>query len=211
MRKNYHNSITKRVLDLVISFVGILLLAPTILMISVVIAFDSKGPVFYRGLRSGKQGKVFRIIKFRTMVTEAEKLGGFTTGTNDFRVTKVGKVLRRTKLDELPQLINVLIGEMSIVGPRPEVLFYTEKYSVNEACILSVRPGITDDSSIEFIGLDQLVGDENPDEYYKKKILPKKNLLRIEYVKNATLANDIRIIFKTLFRVYFRLACINEK
>ena len=135
------------------------------------------------------------------MVNHAEKLGGPTTGTKDPRVTSLGSFLRKTKLDELPQLMNVLIGDMSLVGPRPEVMEYVDKYKGEEKSILSVRPGITDLSSIQFINLDDLVGDEDPDQYFIEHILPIKNALRVKYVNEATFLGDLRILWKTFLTI----------
>ena len=164
----------KRILDVVISLVIILLIFPLVIILAIVVKFSSPGPVFYQGIRTGLYGKPFRILKFRTMVIDAESLGGPTTGTNDKRVTPIGAFLRKTKLDELPQFINVLTGDMSLVGPRPEVLEYTATYTGEERCILSMRPGITDYSSIEFADLDDLVGDKDPDKYFREHIMPRK-------------------------------------
>jgi len=140
------------------------------------------------------------------MVVDAESLGGPTTGTNDKRVTPIGALLRRTKLDELPQFINVLTGDMSLVGPRPEVLEYTGTYTGEEKIILAMRPGITDYSSIEFADLDDLVGDKDPDKYFCEHIMPKKTALRIKYVKEWSLWSDFRILWMTFFRVIKRVA-----
>ncbi len=182
------------------------LIWPLIAVIAIAIKMSSPGPVFYRGVRAGLHGKPFRIIKFRTMVEDAESLGGPTTGTNDRRVTRIGALLRRTKLDELPQFLNVLTGEMSIVGPRPEVMEYTATYKSEEKCIFSMRPGITDYASIEFADLDDRVGDSDPDRYFREHIMPRKTALRVKYVKDWSLWSDFLILWMTIFRVIKRIA-----
>jgi lipopolysaccharide/colanic/teichoic acid biosynthesis glycosyltransferase len=139
------------------------------------------------------------------MVTGAEALGGPTTATNDRRVTRIGATLRRTKLDELPQLFNVLAGEMSLVGPRPEVPEYTNQYEGEGKCILSMRPGITDYASIEFVDLDDRVGSVDPDRHFRESILPRKNALRIHYVKHWSLRSDFAILSTTVYRVVERI------
>lgn len=195
----------KRFMDIVVSLSVLSLIWPILLTIAVSVKFSGPGPVFYRGLRGGLHSRSFRILKFRTMVADAEFLGGPTTGSNDPRVTSVGKFLRRTKLDELPQFINVLLGDMSLVGPRPEVLEYTSQYKGEERLILAMRPGITDYSSIEFADLDDRVGSDNPDAYFKQFILPRKNLLRVKYVKEWSLASDFLILWLSFLRVIKRI------
>lgn len=194
----------KRAVDLLAASFGLIVLSPVMLLIAILIKLDSPGPVLYRGVRAGRYGVPFRILKFRTMVTDAESLGGPTTGTNDPRVTRIGRLLRRTKLDELPQLLNVLRGEMSLVGPRPEVLQYTNQYSQDEQIILSVRPGVTDLASIEFADLDDRVGANDPDAFFREHVLPRKNALRVKYIEEWTLWGDVRIILRTIGRVLRR-------
>lgn len=191
----------KRFLDVLFSFTALCILSPVLLIVALGIKISSPGPVFYRGLRGGYHWHPFYILKFRTMVENAESLGGPTTGTNDPRVTRIGYFLRRTKLDELPQFINVLIGQMSLVGPRPEVLEYVNQYAGDERLILAMRPGITDYSSLEFANLDDLVGTDDPDTYFKQHILPRKNALRVKYVKEWRLRSDFIILWQTLLRV----------
>ncbi len=157
-------AMTKRIFDLIAAFFALLFLWPVLLVVAILICLQSPGPVFYRGVRSGKGGVPFRIYKFRTMVVDAEKMGGPSTALNDPRLTKIGKFLRKYKIDELPQLFNVLKGEMSIVGPRPQVEKYTRLYNEEEKIILCVRPGLSDYASIEFINLDQLLGDDEVDD-----------------------------------------------
>ena len=157
--------------------------------------------MFYRALRGGYHNKPFYIMKFRSMVVDADKTGG-CTALNDSRVTSAGKVMRRLKLDELPQLFNILKGDMSFVGPRPELLLYTTQYTPEQECILWVRPGITDRSSIVDIAQDELVGEENPVENFEKYILPEKNRLRVEYAKSQCFTLDMQLFFETIGGVF---------
>jgi lipopolysaccharide/colanic/teichoic acid biosynthesis glycosyltransferase len=192
----------KRILDISFSVLGLLILSPLFLFISWRIHREDGGPVFYRGERVGFDGKPFRICKFRTMVIDAERIGGSCTSDNDPRITRIGRRLRKHKLDELPQLINVFRGEMSLVGPRPEVKYYTAMFSGEEKDILSVRPGITDWASIW--NSDEgsfLSGSENPDKAYMEFIRPRKLKLQLRYVREQSLAKDIKIIFLTLFAI----------
>ena len=174
---------------------------PLCLIIGIAIIAEDGRPVFYCPLRGGYQNKPFHMFKFRTMIKNADKIGGGTTANNDPRITKVGAFLRKTKLDETANLINILIGTMSFIGPRPELLKYTEKYEGKEKKILEVRPGVTDFSSIEFINLDEIVGSGNADEMYEKYVLKRKNELRIKYAENVSLKTDCSIFFKTIWKV----------
>ncbi|HLE10849.1 MAG: hypothetical protein A2504_11890 [Bdellovibrionales bacterium RIFOXYD12_FULL_39_22] len=192
---------SKVLFDYFVAVVALFFLLPIFLVIAIVIKLTSSGPIFYRGERTGQHGVSFKIFKFRTMVVNAEKLGGPTTGLNDPRVTKIGHFLRKYKLDELPQLINIVRGEMSFVGPRPEVKRYTDLFLGDEKLILTVRPGITDYSSIKFADLDYQVGAENIDQNFEAKILPEKNKLRIKYVKEQSFWLDLKLIFLTILRV----------
>jgi lipopolysaccharide/colanic/teichoic acid biosynthesis glycosyltransferase len=172
---------------------------------AIVIKLDSKGPVFYRGKRTGRYGKSFRIYKFRTMVVNAEKLGGPSTTNNDPRITKTGQLLRKYKLDELPQFINVLKGEMSFVGPRPEVQHYVEMFTEEEKDILNVRPGITDWASLW--NPDEgaiLAGSLDPEKAYMEKIRPQKIKLQLKYVREQSFWSDLKIIFLTLKTIMIR-------
>ena len=191
---------SKRLFDLFMSFFGIIFLSPILLFIAVSVKFSSKGTILYRGERSGLFGKSFNILKFRTMVMNAD-LGAGTTSRNDKRITYVGNILRRYKLDELPQLINVFFGDMSFVGPRPELKKYTNQYQGEEKLILSVRPGITDFSSVKFSNLNELIDDDNPDASFEKKILSEKNRLRLQYVNECNFWLDIKLIFLTILRI----------
>ena len=197
----FYSHVVKRALDFL--FALILLIPGLLLMIplAVWVKLDSPGPVIYRAPRGGYHNKTFMIMKFRSMVVGADKTGG-TTALNDSRVTRAGKVMRRLKLDELPQLFNILKGEMSFVGPRPELLLYTMQYTKEQECILWVRPGITDRSSIVYIAQDELLGTENPVENYEKYILPEKNRLRVEYAKNQSFPLDCELFFETIGGVF---------
>lgn len=197
-----YNRYIKRILDLTITGIALCFLWPFYLVISLLIALEDGFPVFYRAERGGYMGKNFRICKFRSMVKNADKIGGGTTALHDPRITKIGNILRKTKLDEIPQIGQVFLGKMSLIGPRPELLRYVEQYEGEEKDILQVRPGITDFSSIEFINLDEIVGGENADEMYEKYVLKKKNQLRIKYAHSVSFGTDIYILFKTLGAVF---------
>lgn len=188
----------KRLFDVIFSFAALIFLLPFFLIIALIIKVDSKGPVFYQGVRVGKQGKLLRPYKFRTMIEGAEKLGGSTTAENDLRITKVGRFLRKHKIDEFPQLINVLKGEMSFVGPRPELEEHVRCYNEEEKVILNVKPGMTDYACIRFISLDKVVGKKDADEIYIKKVRSEKNRLRVKYAKNHSFLEDLKIIIKSL-------------
>lgn len=196
-----YNKEIKRIIDVVLATFGMVLLCPVFLIISILIILDTGLPVFYKAERGGYNGKTFKIYKFRTMIKNADQIGGGTTALNDSRITRVGAFLRKSKLDEIPQLINIVKGEMSFVGPRPELLKYTNQYKGKEKIILKVRPGITDYSSITFINLDEMVGSENVDEVYETKILKKKNQLRIKYAENVSLKTDCYLFFLTIGKV----------
>jgi lipopolysaccharide/colanic/teichoic acid biosynthesis glycosyltransferase len=194
----------KRAFDLFFGGVGLVVLTPIFIGIAVLIKLDSFGPIFYRGVRVGQHGRLFRIFKFRTMRPDAELAGSTSTGKNDPRVTRVGRWLRPLKLDELPQLLNVVRGEMSIVGPRPEVEEHTSAYTEEEKVILSVLPGITDYASIRFFDLNDLVGSEDPRRVFIEKYRAEKNKLRVAYVRNRSFWTDFRIIFLTFARIVSR-------
>jgi lipopolysaccharide/colanic/teichoic acid biosynthesis glycosyltransferase len=191
----------KRLFDIVSSAVALLVLSPLLLVIAAGVKLTSPGPVFYRGIRTGRYGKPFRILKFRTMVVDAAEIGGPSTGQDDPRVTQFGGLLRRFKLDELPNLVCVLFGQMSIVGPRPEVPQYTSLYQGDEKLILTVRPGITDLSSIRFIDLASHIGAENVDAAFETRVLPIKNRLRVQYVRERSFWTDMKIIGSTLAKL----------
>jgi len=191
--------VLKRCFDIFASVLGLLFLLPFLLALAVVIKLDSRGPVFYRGLRGGRFGKPFRIFKFRTMVHNAEKIGGPSSAADDPRITRTGSFLRRYKLDELPQLINVAKGEMSFVGPRPEVFQEVQLYTEKEKRLLEVRPGITDWASIQFRNEGEILrGYADPHQAYREKIRPEKVRLGLEYVNSHSFATDCKIIVQTL-------------
>jgi lipopolysaccharide/colanic/teichoic acid biosynthesis glycosyltransferase len=192
----------KRLFDILFSTLGLILLSPILLLIGFLIKCEDRGPIFYRGVRVGRSGKSFRIFKFRTMVVNAEKLGGPSTADDDPRITNVGRLLRKYKLDELPQLINVLKGEMSLVGPRPEVQHYVDMFTEEEQAILSVRPGITDWASLW--NPDEgaiLAGSPDPEKTYREKIRPEKIRLQLRYVRERSFFTDLRIIVQTIITI----------
>lgn len=195
----------KRLFDIIFSFFGLILVSPWLFLFTFLIKRESPGPAFYRGERVGKDGKIFRIFKFRSMVLEAEKLGGPSTSADDPRLTKFGKFLRSRNLDELPQLINVLKGEMSFVGPRPEVPSEVETYDEEtKRIILSVKPGLTDLATLQDLHEEEILrGSSDPHQTYREIIKPKKLKLAIEYVKKRNFWLDIKIIFKTLKSAIF--------
>jgi lipopolysaccharide/colanic/teichoic acid biosynthesis glycosyltransferase len=190
----------KRLFDITLSFIGLLVLFPLFVVIAVLIKLNSKGPVFYRGVRVGLRGRLFRMYKFRTMVVDAEKLGGPSTPADDPRITRIGRFLRRRgKLDELPQLINVLEGDMSLVGPRPEVPQYVALYTDEEKAVLRVRPGLTDYASVWNSNEGEILrGSQDPEKDYMEKIKPEKIRLQLKYVKNHSFWVDLTIILQTL-------------
>lgn len=194
----------KRIFDLLVSFFGLIILSPLFLLIALLVKISSPGPVFFRGKRIGKGGKPFLIYKFRTMVKDAEKLGGPSTPIDDPRLTKIGIFLKRYQLDELPQLINVLKGEMSLVGPRPEVPLYVDMMTEEEKkIILSVKPGMTDLASLwNFHEGEILKGSKDPEKTYLEKIRPKKLKLQMEYVKKRSFFLDLKIILKTILKIF---------
>ena len=199
MRSGYE--LAKRVFDVVVAGAGLAVASPVLVTIAVLVKLTSRGPVFYRGERIGRYGRPFRILKFRTMQVDAERLGT-TTRLNDPRVTSVGRLLRRYKLDELPQLVNVLRGEMSLVGPRPEVVEHTSEYDANERRILDVLPGITDYASIELVSLDEVLGTEDPHRVYVTRVRAEKNRLRLRYVDNRSFTEDLRILRRTFQAIF---------
>ena len=199
--ESFYNRYLKRLIGLVLALSLLLLLWPLYFIIASAIVIEDGFPVFYRPQRGGYHNRSFRILKFRSMIKDADKVGGGTTALHDPRITKVGNFLRKTKLDEIPQLFNIIGGAMSFIGPRPELLRYTDQYQGEERLIFEVRPGITDFSSIEFINLDEIVGQGNADEMYEKYVLKKKNQLRIKYAKEVSFGTDVRLFSKTVWRV----------
>ncbi|SFC85993.1 sugar transferase [Clostridium uliginosum] len=198
---NKFNKIVKRIFDFICSSLGLIVLSPVFLIIVLKIKSGSDGPVFFKQIRVGEYQKEFKILKFRTMVVDAEKLGKQITVGKDNRITKVGSFLRKYKLDELPQLINVFKGDMSLVGPRPEVPRYVELYNEEQKQVLEVKPGITDLASIRYKDENDLLGTaENPEEFYINTIMPDKLALNVEYIKKSNVFFDIYIIVKTILK-----------
>ncbi len=194
--------IAKRAMDIVLSACALAVLWPLLLLIALAIWIDDPGPVFYRQVRVGRNGKTFRIFKFRSMVMDADKKGLAITVGRDSRITRVGAVLRKTKLDELAQLLNVLLGQMSFVGPRPEVPKYVELYTPYQRQVLLVRPGITDYASIAYRNEnDLLAGAPNPEAMYIEQIMPDKIELNMKYLREISPLADIRLILKTIVAV----------
>jgi lipopolysaccharide/colanic/teichoic acid biosynthesis glycosyltransferase len=194
---------TKRLLDILFCLPMCIVLSPLFLFIALFIKLGSKGPVFYLQERIGINSTPFNIFKFRTMHLNADKKGLLTVGGRDPRVTRVGYFLRKYKLDELPQLFNVVLGEMSLVGPRPEVKRYVEMYSVEQKKVLEVKPGITDYASIEYSNENELLGKaKDPEKMYVEEIMPAKLKLNLKYVKEQSFLVDLKIIFRTAIKIF---------
>jgi len=192
----------KRIFDILFSVNVLLLLSPILIIIGILIILESRGGMFFSQKRIGKKEQPFQILKFRTMFLDAEKKGQITVGDRDSRITRVGFFLRKYKLDELPQFWNVLIGEMSIVGPRPEVPYYVSFYNQNQRQVFKVKPGITDYASLKYFDENKLLGkSENPEQTYIQEIMPKKLALNLEYVNNHNFSTDLKIIGKTALRI----------
>lgn len=192
----------KRIFDIVASGCGLLVLSPIFLILAIWIKWDSKGPVFYRQVRVGRNNKDFKIFKFRSMRIGSDKKGLITIGGHDPRVTRSGYYIRKYKLDEFPQLINVFIGDMSLVGPRPEVRKYVDMYTPEQMHVLDVRPGITDLASIRYRNENELLEKAaNPDQYYVDVIMPDKLYINLEYIANHSFFYDIKLIFRTFWEI----------
>ena len=192
----------KRPFDILCSFIGLLLLQPLFVVTAIMIKVDSQGPVFFRQGRVGRNFRRFMIYKFRTMVVDAEKNGLRITSGGDSRITKVGRILRKFKIDELPQLFNVLKGDMSLVGPRPEVEEYVKLYEKDYMEILKRRPGITDVSSIIFREEEAVLKNQvDPEGYYKKILLPEKIRLAKEYIEHSSFSYDLKLVLNTLHKI----------
>jgi len=195
----------KRFFDLVLSTIALIVLSPFFILLAIAIKVNSPGPIFYRGVRVGRHGIPFKIYKFRSMVADAEKMGSASTSNTDMRVTSVGLFIRKFKFDEFSQLINVFFGDMSLVGPRPEVQKFVDMYTEEEKTILTVRPGITDWSSIKFHNEGDIIeasGIADADEAYAKLIRPEKLRLQLKYVRERTLWKDIKIIVYTILTIF---------
>ncbi|MCX7954277.1 MAG: sugar transferase [Bacteroidales bacterium] len=191
----------RRLMDIIISLVVLIVFSPFMVIIAILIKLDSKGPIIFKQIRVGKGMKEFIMYKFRTMYTNAEQFGKLTIG-NDKRITKIGKYLRKYKLDELPQFFNVLKGDMSIVGPRPEVPDYTKYYSDSQKEIFNYKPGITDEASLLFYNESEILSNSfDPHKFYIEKIMPLKIETSLNYLKNRTIFSDLLVILKTFFRI----------
>jgi len=193
----------KRIFDIFFSILGLIILSPLFIIISVIIILGSPGKVLFRQLRVGKGNKDFLLIKFRTMHKNGEKGGLITIGLTDKRITKAGRFIRKYKLDELPQLFNVLGGSMSIVGPRPEVRKYVDMYSTEQLKVLEIKPGLTDYASLEYINESEILAKAgDPDQKYIEEIMPDKLDLNIRYINDMSMLTDIKIILRTLIRIF---------
>lgn len=193
----------KRLFDIFFSFFGLLILLPFFILIGLIIVIDSKGGIFYQQIRVGKNNKEFGLYKFRTMKPDSDKKGLLTVGGRDPRITSIGYYLRKYKLDELPQLINVFIGDMSLVGPRPEVRKYVDMYSKEQQRVLLVKPGITDYASIEYFNENELLGkSDNPEQTYINEVMPAKLKINLKYIEEYSVLTDFKIIFKTIGKIF---------
>ena len=202
---NFYDT-AKRAFDVIISASVLFILSPLFLVVGILIKKDSHGPVFFIQKRVGKNGKLFKIYKFRTMIEGAQETGKLVTDSNDLRITDIGKFLRKHKLDEVPQFINVLKGDISIIGPRPEVSKYVDYYSeAQKNIILSVKPGAMGLATLDFINEEEIVArSSNWEESYIKEILPKKIVLDIKYVKNRSILFDCKIFLKNIIKIFFK-------
>ncbi len=194
-----------RIFDIFFSSLALLIIAPVFLFIAFLIILESKGGVFYKQIRVGKGQRLFNLYKFRSMKPGSDRKGLLTVGGRDARITRMGVFLRSYKLDELPQLFNILRGDMSFVGPRPEVPKYVNLYNQEQKKVLSVKPGLTDYASLEYFDESNLLaGAEDPEKYYIEKIMPDKLALNIRYIADKSFITDIKIIFKTLLKILLR-------
>jgi putative undecaprenyl-phosphate galactose phosphotransferase len=191
-----------RFFDFILSLVGLVVLAPIFIVLAIWIKIDSTGPVFYKQVRVGQNGIDFGLFKFRSMVVDADKKGLITVGGRDPRITRSGYFIRKYKLDELPQLINVLVGDMSLVGPRPEVRKYVDLYTDEQQKVLSVKPGITDYASIEYMDENEILGkSSDPEKTYIEEIMPEKIKYNMKYIQNKNVSEYFKIIFLTLLKI----------
>lgn len=202
MRPTSRYLVAKRLFDLLFSLAGLLLFSPLFLLIALWVRLDSRGPVIFTQQRVGKEGKLFRIYKFRTMVPDAERQGTAITVANDRRVTACGAFLRKYKLDELPQLVNILKGEMTLIGPRPEVPHYVRLYTKEQRQVLLMTPGLTDEASIKYRNENELLREADcAERVYVEQIMPDKLRINLEYMRSASLRRDLQIIWKTVGEV----------
>ena len=202
---------TKRFFDFIFSLFGIVFLFPFLIVPAILIPLDSKGGIFYRQRRVGRYNKDFKLFKFRTMKMESDKSGLLTTSSKDPRITKIGNYLRKYKIDELPQLINVLLGDMSLVGPRPEVRKYVKLYSEEQMKVLEHRPGITDVASIEYSDENKILEScVNPEKYYVEVIMQDKLKLNLAYLENRNLLSDFATIFQTIIKILKKDKILNR-
>jgi lipopolysaccharide/colanic/teichoic acid biosynthesis glycosyltransferase len=194
----FHDSVLKQSFDVAASAAGLIVLSPLFIAISLAVRLNDGGPVFYRARRVGRGGRLFRLYKFRTMRIDADKQGPGITASGDTRITRIGRWLRRTKLDELPQLLNVLLGDMSLVGPRPEDPRYVVLYTPEQRQVLSVRPGITSAASLAYRNEEQLLTGPNWEQVYREEVMPAKLAIDLEYLAQRTLLTDIKLILRTI-------------
>jgi lipopolysaccharide/colanic/teichoic acid biosynthesis glycosyltransferase len=193
----------KRLFDIITSFIFLLLLSPLLIIFSIWIIIDSKGGIFFGQSRVGRNNKDFKMFKFRTMRPGSDAKGLLTVGDRDPRVTNAGHLLRKSKLDELPQLVNILKGDMSVVGPRPEVRKYVDLYNAEQMQVLNVRPGLTDYASLEYINESEILGkSSDPDKTYIESIMPAKLELNLRYINERSFGGDLAIIFKTISKIF---------
>jgi len=206
MEMNYHarrlDPTLKRLFDLVAATTGLLLLSPFFVVVSIIVKAYDGGPIFHRAIRVGKDGQLFHLYKFRTMVINAERQGPVVTANSDPRITPVGRYLRRTKLDELPQLLNVLTGDMSLVGPRPEDPHYVALYTLEQRRVLDVCPGITSAASIIYRHEERMLTGRDWEDIYRNEIMPAKLAIDLNYVSCRTMWSDLGLIFRTLIAVF---------
>jgi lipopolysaccharide/colanic/teichoic acid biosynthesis glycosyltransferase len=201
---NSAQGLLTRLLDISLSLAALIALSPLMLVLAVAVRCSSPGPVLYRARRVGKNGRLFQVYKFRSMVTDTADSGPRVTGSGDPRVTKLGRILRRTKLDELPQLLNTLIGDMSLVGPRPEDPCYVQSYSAEQRQVLRVKPGITSPATLLHRHEEELLSGRDFEETYRREILPNKLRIELEYLSRRTLSGDVRILMQTAFALFRR-------
>lgn len=209
LKKKKISLIFKRLFDIIASLILIIVLSPVIILLAIVIKLDSKGKIFYKQERITQYGKRFKIYKFRTMIENADKLGNLITTQGDDRITKIGKILRKYRLDEIPQLINILKGEMTFVGTRPEVKKYVDRYNNQMKATLLMKAGVTSEASIKFKNEDEIVTKylakgESIDDIYVYKVLPQKMKWNLEYIKNFNFFKDLKIMFNTVATLIFK-------